>query len=114
MATTAKRIYTREELMSVGEEPYGVVHSVCDLCGGQSWEHIETLFPDDHEDDCVLANPDVFGVTVSAMTRAREDICGDCPASERANCVVTDWLLECHETLLAKCCRYAVEDERLC
>lgn len=45
---------------------------VCNLCHGRSLESLKDV---DHE-----ASPEVVGVTVSGMTRARDVICGDCPA----------------------------------
>ena len=105
-------MYSREELTRVGEEPDGVTYSACRLCGGRSWEHIDTLFPDDHEADCPLAIVGVLGVMVSGMTRARDMICGACPETE-PDCVVRDWSLECHEVLMTTCKRYAYESHKL-
>lgn len=100
MAT--KKIYTREDLTTHGDG-----FAVCSLCHGRSWETCDDIYPDDHEDDCPLANPEVVGVTVFTMTRARDVICGAC----QGECVVPDWSLETHEVLRAKCDRYCAAED---
>ena len=77
MTAKPKKIYTRAELCHQVEKPDGFVIFVfvCGLCGGTNLE-TELI---EHEDDCPLKCPEVLGVTVFAMTRARDIICGDCP-----------------------------------
>ncbi len=104
---TAKQVWRREELTREDEGPCGFALTVCNLCGGESLE-AETVTLIAHDRDCPLANPDVLGVSVLTMTNI---ICEACPARDRP-CVVPDWSLETHETLLASCGRYAVENGR--
>lgn len=59
-----KSYYTREELTR-DVESCGETYRACSLCGGVSLTSVETLFPDDHEDDCPLSVVGVLGVDVT-------------------------------------------------
>lgn len=108
--TAAKRIYLRKDLETQHREPGGYVIAVCSLCYGRSLETVEKLYPEDHEVDCPMADPEVEAVEIAVRTKPRGDICDECPASSGRGCVVDDWSLEYHEVLQTKCSRYTVED----
>jgi len=104
-----KKIYTREDLTRADEDHTGYVVQVCNLCGGESLVDGDMI---QHEPSCPFADPAVLAIQGLTMTAPRDVICGDCPAVDRP-CVVPDWSLESHETLVSKCGRYSVENDRI-
>ncbi len=103
------KVYTRADLTRTKEGPCGFAVQVCGLCDGRSLAGDDLI---DHDMSCPFGNSFVLAIQGVALTAPREDICGQCPAKDRA-CVVSDWQASTHQTLMKACGRYAVDDGRI-
>lgn len=109
----AKAIYTREDMAGTDEGYCGFVIQVCRLCDGRSLAEGDLI---KHDESCPFKWPEVIAVQCVALTKPRGDICTQCAADGRENCVVASlggWKQCSHQKLLESCGRYSVDHGRM-
>lgn len=97
MAAIIKTKYSRADLIYVGGDP-GFEEHFCVLCWGSDADGDKIA----HEDDCLLADPNVTGIWM----RSCSDVCLACSTTKEECPAINGWT---HRRLLIACEHYRKE-----